>query len=242
MSLMHVRNRMYFTATQIKNKIKVPLKGDNGSVWLFLLSPPQHEHASSAMFDYLVKTNELEPVMQQYGLVLPEDLIFIKEQIDGPLYNGKSQSRMVRRHRGDPRYEALSMSAHVLKQQMSEKRKWKQEEACGDCLCGFQLLIFCSSPQTGPLWPYIGRPEEKSFLYEIVANKKNGIDVDKWDYFARCGSQPLIVGHGPPRFMCFLTLLCSGTVTTWASRIFLTISAPWSLPGCVRWTIRSASA
>lgn len=34
-------------------------------------------------------------------------------------------------------------------------------------------------------WPYIGRSKEKGFLYEIVANKKNGIDVDKWDYFAR---------------------------------------------------------
>lgn len=34
-------------------------------------------------------------------------------------------------------------------------------------------------------WPYKGRPERKSFLYEIVSNKRNGIDVDKWDYFAR---------------------------------------------------------
>ncbi|XP_049437954.1 deoxynucleoside triphosphate triphosphohydrolase SAMHD1-like isoform X3 [Epinephelus fuscoguttatus] len=34
-------------------------------------------------------------------------------------------------------------------------------------------------------WPYEGRPQEKSFLYEIVANKTNGIDVDKFDYFAR---------------------------------------------------------
>ncbi|XP_051516373.1 deoxynucleoside triphosphate triphosphohydrolase SAMHD1 isoform X2 [Myxocyprinus asiaticus] len=34
-------------------------------------------------------------------------------------------------------------------------------------------------------WPYKGRPKDKSFLYEIVANKRNGIDVDKWDYFAR---------------------------------------------------------
>ncbi|XP_062060146.1 deoxynucleoside triphosphate triphosphohydrolase SAMHD1 isoform X1 [Lepus europaeus] len=37
----------------------------------------------------------------------------------------------------------------------------------------------------GDQWPYKGRPREKSFLYEIVANKRNGIDVDKWDYFAR---------------------------------------------------------
>ncbi|RXN31520.1 deoxynucleoside triphosphate triphosphohydrolase SAMHD1-like protein [Labeo rohita] len=34
-------------------------------------------------------------------------------------------------------------------------------------------------------WTHKGRDEEKSFLYEIVANKQNGIDVDKWDYFAR---------------------------------------------------------
>lgn len=34
-------------------------------------------------------------------------------------------------------------------------------------------------------WPYRGRPKEKSFLYQIVANHTNGIDVDKMDYFAR---------------------------------------------------------
>ncbi|CAL1533024.1 unnamed protein product, partial [Lymnaea stagnalis] len=34
-------------------------------------------------------------------------------------------------------------------------------------------------------WARKGRGKEKSFLYEIVSNKRNGIDVDKWDYFAR---------------------------------------------------------
>uniref|UniRef100_A0A3Q1IQ33 Deoxynucleoside triphosphate triphosphohydrolase SAMHD1 n=1 Tax=Anabas testudineus TaxID=64144 RepID=A0A3Q1IQ33_ANATE len=34
-------------------------------------------------------------------------------------------------------------------------------------------------------WPHEGRGEDKSFLYEIVANKTNGVDVDKFDYFAR---------------------------------------------------------
>ncbi|KAL1281509.1 hypothetical protein QQF64_000312, partial [Cirrhinus molitorella] len=43
-----------------------------------------------------------------------------------------------------------------------------------------------------PAWTYKGRDEEKSFLYEIVANKQNGIDVDKWDYFARFDHQRLL--------------------------------------------------
>lgn len=37
------------------------------------------------MFDYLVEDNKLGPVMEKHGLVLPEDLEFIKEQIAGPL-------------------------------------------------------------------------------------------------------------------------------------------------------------
>ena len=45
----------------------------------------QHEQASLAMFDYLVKDNDLKSVMEEHGLVLPEDLDFIKEQIAGPL-------------------------------------------------------------------------------------------------------------------------------------------------------------
>ncbi|XP_023654519.1 deoxynucleoside triphosphate triphosphohydrolase SAMHD1 isoform X1 [Paramormyrops kingsleyae] len=91
----------------------------------------KHEKASVEMFDHMVEVNGLKGVMEQYGLKLPEDLVFIKEQIAGPL---------------EP---PLSLS---------------QEQAA---------------------WPYKGRPETKSFLYEIVANKRNGIDVDKWDYFAR---------------------------------------------------------
>ncbi|XP_073233759.1 deoxynucleoside triphosphate triphosphohydrolase SAMHD1-like [Porites lutea] len=34
-------------------------------------------------------------------------------------------------------------------------------------------------------WPFKGREPEKRYLYEIVANKRTGIDVDKFDYFSR---------------------------------------------------------
>ncbi|NXU11443.1 SAMH1 triphosphohydrolase, partial [Pardalotus punctatus] len=87
----------------------------------------KHETASVQMFEHLITSNKLEEVMKSYGLILEEDMLFIKEQIGGPI----------------------------------------DENACANS------------------WPYRGRPKEKSFLYEIVANKKNGIDVDKWDYFAR---------------------------------------------------------
>lgn len=32
---------------------------------------------------------------------------------------------------------------------------------------------------------HTGRGVDKAYLYNIVANKENGVDVDKWDYFAR---------------------------------------------------------
>ena len=59
-----------------------------------------------------------------------------------------------------------------------------------------QDIVFIKEQIGGPMrfdhanegmsgWRYKGRNEDKSFLYEIVANKRNGIDVDKWDYFAR---------------------------------------------------------
>ncbi|KAM4610583.1 deoxynucleoside triphosphate triphosphohydrolase SAMHD1-like [Polymixia lowei] len=79
------------------------------------------------MFDYLVSANGLEPEMKRYHLEFPQDQVFIKELIGGPMDNNAPPGE----------------------------------------------------------WPYKGRTEEMSFLYEIVANKRNGIDVDKWDYFAR---------------------------------------------------------
>ncbi|CAF0956179.1 unnamed protein product [Rotaria sordida] len=48
-------------------------------------------------------------------------------------------------------------------------------------------LIFneLNGQENNQVWPYKGRDISKSFLYEIVSNKLTGVDVDKFDYFAR---------------------------------------------------------
>lgn len=56
--------------------------------------PSQHEMASVQMFDHLVEVNNLEEVMVEYGLSLPNDLIFIKEQIAGPLDSMSSTNKV----------------------------------------------------------------------------------------------------------------------------------------------------
>lgn len=48
------------------------------------------------MFDHLVKANKLDEVMRQHGLVLPDDLNFIKEQINGPLKSNMGQAVNIR--------------------------------------------------------------------------------------------------------------------------------------------------
>ncbi|XP_067266172.1 uncharacterized protein [Chanodichthys erythropterus] len=91
--------------------------------WVYLLFL-KHEEASVQMFHCMRKKNGLDKEMEQYGLNLDEDILFIEELIKG--------------------YKTSDNQ-----------------------------------------WSMKGRTEDKSFLYEIVANKLNGVDVDKWDYFAR---------------------------------------------------------
>ena len=37
------------------------------------------------MFEHLINSNGLQDVMKHYGLIPEEDIVFIKEQITGPL-------------------------------------------------------------------------------------------------------------------------------------------------------------
>ncbi|XP_059152287.1 deoxynucleoside triphosphate triphosphohydrolase SAMHD1-like isoform X2 [Physella acuta] len=57
-------------------------------------------------------------------------------------------------------------------------------------------------------WPYEGRKENKSFLYEIVCNKRNSNDVNVWDYLARdCHHLGFYNNFDYSRFMKFARVI-----------------------------------
>ncbi|XP_028426737.1 deoxynucleoside triphosphate triphosphohydrolase SAMHD1-like [Perca flavescens] len=63
--------------------------------------------------------------------------------------------------------------------------KNKENGLTDDDLNFIKKLIEGLKDPTEVQWSEIGRKKDKFFLFEIVANKSNGIDVDKFDYFAR---------------------------------------------------------
>ena len=106
-----------------------------------------HEHASAALLDHLLESNNLMPTLEKYDLG-PDDVHFIKE------------------------------------------------------------LIFGSPADAPKDWVWKGRGKDKDFLYEIVANHRNGIDVDKFDYFARdCKHLGIPTSFDAHRLMRFARVL-----------------------------------
>ncbi|XP_060731418.1 deoxynucleoside triphosphate triphosphohydrolase SAMHD1-like [Tachysurus vachellii] len=81
---------------------------------------------------------------------------------------------------------SVKMFEHLVKENNLEDMMMKDYGLSTDDLKFIKEQIAGSlNPSAQDTCTYSGRPEEKSFLYEIVANKRTGIDVDKWDYFAR---------------------------------------------------------
>lgn len=65
-----------------------------------------------------------------------------------------------------------------------------------------------STACTSEGWPYKGRGPGKSYLYEIVANKRTGIDVDKFDYFSRdCHGLGISNSFDHKRYMKFARVI-----------------------------------
>ncbi|XP_051797322.1 deoxynucleoside triphosphate triphosphohydrolase SAMHD1-like [Acanthochromis polyacanthus] len=128
------------------------------------------------MFDHLVEDNGLKPLMKLYGLdpygEKENDLKFITEMIQGkPLTEDQVKGLK----------SLMELYGPIFPK--SEEPKENDQAFIKEKIQGKPLSNNEAQDKTS--WPYEGRTEEKSFLYEIVANKLNGIDVDKFDYFAR---------------------------------------------------------
>lgn len=94
--------------------------------------------------------------------------------------------------------KANGLRSHFNKYDMTEKDITFVKEMIAGSDCGI----------TNGVWPYEGRGEDKSFLYEIVSNQRNKVDVDKWDYFARdCYHLGIRNSFDHNRFMQFIKVL-----------------------------------
>uniref|UniRef100_A0A8C8DP52 SAM domain and HD domain 1 n=1 Tax=Oryzias sinensis TaxID=183150 RepID=A0A8C8DP52_9TELE len=82
---------------------------------------------------------------------------------------------------------SVQMFEYLLEENREQLTEMGNAELEGNDLVFIKELIRGVPLMEGSVeaWPHEGRGEVKSFLYEIVSNKQNGIDVDKFDYFAR---------------------------------------------------------
>ncbi|XP_053386805.1 deoxynucleoside triphosphate triphosphohydrolase SAMHD1-like [Mercenaria mercenaria] len=98
--------------------------------------------------------------------------------------------KIIPKLREDKKWEHENGSVDMFRYMLEEnggllKKEFEKEGITSTDLTFIEELIAGPDETSPNKWKYKGRPKEKGFLYEIASNKRNGIDVDKWDYFAR---------------------------------------------------------
>jgi hypothetical protein len=133
------------------------------------------------------RQNNLYQAFFDRGLT-EEDIEFIKEQIAGPLHKRQTVTSTAAEHTHGSavRHHSAATTAATAKTPAAVPAAAATSSGVPPVTPGTQAFSTTVTPGTADRqWPYLGRPRAKSYLYEIVANKRNGIDVDKWDYFGR---------------------------------------------------------
>jgi len=111
----------------------------------------------------------------------------------GPLshtYDGQFV-RHLRKDRKDWAHEHASADLldHLIESNKAVREAFKSYHLNDSDIHFIKELIFGDEHEAPQGWVWKGRGanggKAKQFLYEIVANHRNGIDVDKFDYFAR---------------------------------------------------------
>ena len=119
-----------------------------------------HEQASCDIFDFMLQENqELRVEFEKYGLNKDEQ-IFIKDLILG-------------KKRGEAEEKEKTAEEKTAEEKTAEEKTAEEKTAEEKT----SSIVYEDGDD--------GQMYKKSFLYEIVNNKRNGIDCDKFDYFAR---------------------------------------------------------
>ncbi|XP_065817350.1 uncharacterized protein [Labrus bergylta] len=138
--------------------------------------------------------SKLEQVMMEEYKLNPEDVKNIQEMIAGKESEGKKeQSKLeqviMKKHNLNPDV-VKKIQEKIAQQESKEQEEQSKLEQVMMKKYGLKEedVKIIQEMIAVEKWPYNGRSKEWSFLYEIVSNKKNGVDVDKFDYLARDSS------------------------------------------------------
>ncbi|XP_072520763.1 deoxynucleoside triphosphate triphosphohydrolase SAMHD1-like [Salminus brasiliensis] len=104
--------------------------------------------------------------------------------------------------------ESVKMFEHLIEdngiKEIMEKDNANWEKFTKDDFEFIKELIHCPSKDPKVKYHKKSREKKKAFLYDIVANDRNGIDVDKMDYFARdCHHLGMNCNFSYERYMTF---------------------------------------
>jgi HD superfamily phosphohydrolase len=157
----------------------------------------EHEHASIAMLDHLIKENDLQRPLEKAGLTICH--VDTEEQ-----------------------FAAYRAQQAIL---------GFGDAAFPDCDLHFIKELILGDPKEAPAgWVWRGAQGRrigaagisKQFLFELVANKRNSVDVDKLDYFSRdCKQLNVAIPFDASRLMRFgrvVTLESGMTTIGYASK------------------------
>lgn len=154
-------------------------------------SSNRFEHCLGVCYLARVFTERLRE--NQPGLISPTDALCVEiaalchDLGHGPfshLYDGKFLPKVLGNH--DFKHEDASIA--IIDLLISENDLYPEFERHGlnwDDVHFIKELILGDEEEAPKGFVWKGRGPGKDFLYDIVANKRNGIDVDKFDYFAR---------------------------------------------------------
>ncbi|XP_033117258.1 ring-infected erythrocyte surface antigen-like [Anneissia japonica] len=157
-----------------------------------------HEIASSQMFEHLIKVNKLEEAFEdEFGEDCSQVIQFIKELIhsqeenDQEIQEGGNPEASTNVQENDQEIQegGNPEASTNVQENDQEIQEGGNPEASTNVQENDQEIQEGGNPEASTnvqerrKRKYQGEPQE--CLYEIVANKRSCIDVDKWDYFAR---------------------------------------------------------